>query len=54
MPTFPHSELTGAPLLLQSSMASTAPHSSIPFHHRFPFLMVYRSLGEDVIVWFES
>jgi hypothetical protein len=54
MPTFPRSELTGAPLLLQSSVASTAPHSSIPFHCHFPFLVVYRSLGEDVIIWFES
>jgi hypothetical protein len=34
-------------------VASTAQHSSIPSHPRFIFLVVYRSLGEDVISWFD-
>jgi hypothetical protein len=50
---FPRSEFTEAPSPSRSSMASTAQHSSIPSHPRLIFLMVYRSLGEDVITWFE-
>jgi hypothetical protein len=50
---FPHSEFTRALPPPQSSVASTAQHSSIPSHPCFIFLVVYRSLGEDVISWFE-